>query len=528
MTKRRMAAGFVGGATAALCACTKLLGDFQTGPGNGADGGLGSSSVLPAEGGNADGTTGGNGSTQDGGSDAAATDASDAALALLPCEPVGGAVVTGLGTISRSSSNNQNTVRLFNVGSSNQQQYRAIVPESSTTGPTIFHTYSFGNNNGGASPDAPIPYNGNVIALARYQGGIAALVSENLFDAGTTVPVLDVYTIADDEGSWSAPNVLTSGGPLPTCLNQTSGALWVLDPTAPSYLYDVTYQPCPPSPSTTVHLVGQTGSAPLAMWPLPLEDMVQPDGGDAGNTVDAAAQGFSVAGITAAPAGGSSTPIFAIANTSNGGPQPGIGSTLFTSSVQDLGNVTVRELPLVAPSDLMQALSVQTLPTTGSSPGNVGLVFLEANLTVQNVTPLFYVGALPPSQMTTLDPSSDLPATALSGISDIPINAAAYHWESFASPFASDNMLGVGPVFTTGAGLNFLWWDASGALRARSTSASALFADAGVILGGDVTFTSAPFPALGQFEAVFLVAQPDASTLTDVMATQFECTNSTN
>lgn len=517
MMGRRIAAGVLCGATAALCACTKLLGDFQTGTA-GPEGGLGSSSILANDGGSTDATMGGDGSSQDGGPDAA-TDAGDAtALALLNCAPVGGAVVTPLGTISRSSSNDQNTVRLFNVGTANETQYRAIVPESSTTGPTIYHTYSFGNNNG-PPPDTPIPDQGNVIALARYTGGIAALVSENLYDAGTTVPALDVYTIADTENNWTGPNILTSGAPLQTCFDRTSGGLWVLDPSGPSYLYDFAYQACPPSPPTTGHVVGQTG-APLATWPLPLEYMLEPDGGDAGVTVDAAAQAFELAGITAAPPGGASTPIFALANPDNGGPQPGIGSTLFTASVQALGNVTTAELPLVDPADLMQALSIQTLPSTG----NIGLVFLEANLTVQNVVPLFYVGSLPASQVATLDPSTDLPVTTLSSISDIPINSAVYHWESFSSPVASDNVLGVGPVFTTSAGLNFLWWDGSGALRARSTNASALFADAGVVLGGDVTFNSAPFPALGQFEVVFLVAQPDSSDLTDVYATQFECT----
>lgn len=524
MTRRRMIVGLVGGATTALCACTTLLGDFQTGT-IGTDGGSGSSSVLSADGASsADGAMGGgNGSLQDGGapSDAGPTDAAAEAAppALLPCAAAAGTAAVNLATINRSPNNDQNTVRLFNVGTPNQQTFRAIVPEQLSTGPTAYHTFTFGNGNGSV-PDAPIPEDGQMVALARYQGGIAALVSENLNDAGTSTPVLDVYTIADTANAWTGPVVLLSGAPLPQCVGRASGALWVLNAGQQVYLYDFTYQSCGSGSSTaTSHLVGQT-NAPAAMWPLPLENMLEPDGGDAGVTVDASAEGFSVSGITAATPGGGSTPIYALANSGSGGPAPGIGSTLFTSSVQNLASVSPRELPLVDPADLMQAVSVQTLPSTG----NIGLAFLEANLTVQNVAPMFYVGSVPTSRMAMLDPNSDLAATALDTISDVPINSAVFHWESFSTPIASDNMLGVGPVFNTGAGLNFLWWDASGTLRARNTSSAALFPNAGVILGGDVTFTGAPFPALGQFEAVYLTAQSDSSTLTDVYAMQFQCT----
>lgn len=526
MTKSRIAVGLVGGTTAALTACTTLLGDFQTGPAGGSDGGSGSSSSLAlADASTLDGTMKGDEpSPMDGGTPDATMDAADAtpALALLTCTPSAGSVVVNLATINRSSSNDQNTVRIFNVGSPNQTTYRAIVPDPVTTGPTLYHTFSFGDGNSQVS-DSPIPEQGNVLALARYPGGIAALVTENLNDAGSSTPVLDVYTIADSASAWTGPVVLINGAPLQTCINRMSGALWVLDATSQNYLYDFAYQTCG-NPPTTMHLAGQTTS-PAAMWPMPLENMLEADGGDAGVTVDAAA-GFNFGGIAAAmPAtSGGPAPVYSLANAGSNGPAPGIGSTLFRSTIQDLGSVSEVELPLANPAYLMQTLSIQTL----ASSGDIGLVFLEANLTVQNVVPLFYVGTVTPSQMASLDPSADLPVTTLSGISDIPINSAAYHWESFAAPAApvpSDNLLAVGPVLTTAAGLNFLWWDSSGALRARNTSSTALFADAGPIIAGDMTFNSAPFPALGQFEVIYTVPQGDSSTLTDVYATQVTCSS---
>lgn len=158
--------------------------------------------------------------------------------------------------------------------------------------------------------------------------------------------------------------------------------------------------------------------------------------------------------------------------------------------------------------------------------GNVGIAFLEADLSQTTIAPAFYVGTVAPSVLSTLVPSSDLKVTTVASVGDLPINGSSYHWESFTSPVASDNLIAVGSVFPGNNGLNFIWWDSAGNVRAKNTGTASFFYSASssyAILGGDATFNGAPFPALGGLEVVYVQTSPDASTLADVWATQINC-----
>jgi hypothetical protein len=208
----------------------------------------------------------------------------------------------------------------------------------------------------------------------------------------------------------------------------------------------------------------------------------------------------------------------------NGGPDPGIGTTFFSSTTSLTSGATPYEVPLTNTTDFMQGLSMGALANTGG----VGVALVEANLTTQTVTPLIYVGNVPGAKLANLIPSTDLRTTTLASISDLPINDSTYHWESFPAPNASDNLLGLGSIFPNNNGLNFLWWDGTGNVRAQRTNTTAFFyfdpTGTGLgIYGGDVTFTSPPFAAIAGFEMVYIEADPEASTDYDVWATQINC-----
>jgi hypothetical protein len=439
-------------------------------------------------------------------------DANDGASpAALNCAEPNGVVHQRLGTIARSSNNDNNAVNLFNTGTPNHTIYRAVVPEQSSNMPNVYHVYTF--DNGPNITDTPVPSsNGNVLKVRRYPGGLAALVEQNVTDAGFSSQELAVYTLDDSATAWSAGTVLTSNGILQQCANRFEGDLVVINAAQGDFLAEIEFESCG-NPPTTTHAAMRTASPMPAIWPLPPQNQ-EADAGDAGPPP----QSFDIGALIT-----SGTTVYSLTNPSgNGGPSPGIGSALFTSSATALNQVTTRELALVNTSDLMQGLSMSLLSRTG----NIGVAFLEADLSQTTIAPSFYVGSVAPSVMATLVPSSDLKATTVASVGDLPINGASYHWESFASPVASDDLIAVGSVFPGNNGLNFIWWDSAGNVRAKNTGTSSFFYSASsayAILGGDATFSGTPFPALGGFEVVYVQTSSDASTLADVWATQINC-----
>lgn len=309
MRKRGLAVllGTVGIATSAagVTACTSILGDYSLGTTAGDDGGPTVDGVAPTTDGTtppADGTSGNDGAaTPDGStgpdgtspSDGGGTDADDGGSPpALKCTEPNGVVHMKLGTIVRSSNNDNNAVNLFYTGTPNHTVYRAVVPEQPSNGPSIAHVYTF--DNGSNVTDTQVPGNsGNILRVRRYAGGLAALVEENLNDAGTSTQQLSVYTLDDSASAWSAPTVLLTNGILQQCTNRFEGDLVVLNAAQGDFLAELEFQTCA-NPPATVHAATRTGAPMPAMWPLPPQNQ-EADAGDSGPPP----QGFDIGALIA-------------------------------------------------------------------------------------------------------------------------------------------------------------------------------------------------------------------------------------
>ncbi len=521
--------GFGVAVVVSVSGCASLLGDFTTsGESSGDDGGTNPDGSPNTVDGAVNGDDGG--PTADSANDVTApldgpvADANEAgAVVPLSCVEQAGGVRRKIGSVAKSASNDGSRVQLFNTGNGNQSGYRAYVPESPSSGPTIHHIYSFNQGNGGNVTDTPIPVsnnNGQTLDVVRYATGIAALVFGNLNDGGISTPVLQVLKLEDAVNVWAPPVTLTVLSA--SCVNRIEGTLLVKNAASNDYFVEFAYQNGCGTTTTITHQTEHfvAGSGSPGFWQLPPQNVEVPDGGDAGPPADAGGNiTFQLQGLAAAGTG-----LYAMTSPQgNGGPNPGIGVALYTSTTANTG-ASAYEVPLLDDSDIMQGLSIQSLASTN----DIGLAILEADLSSQTVTPVVYAGHVPGSKLATLNPSTDLRATTLASISDLPINNSTYHWESFTSPLASDNLLGVGSIFPNNNGLNFLWWNGEGAVRAQRTNTTGFFyfdpSTTGLaIYGGDVTFTSAPFAAIAGFELVFIQSDSEASTVNDIWATQINC-----
>jgi hypothetical protein len=511
---------------ASVSGCASLLGDFTTSDEtNGDDGGPKTDGSQNTTEGSVNGDDGGvsdgNGSPQDG----TVVDASEAgAVVPLACVEQGhGGVRTKLGSIGNSGSNDSYSVQLFNTSVGNDTTYRAVVPENKQSGPSTYHVYSFSNGGGSSNvSDIPVPItNGNLLQVVRYPGGLAAFGVDSVSPDAAGEPnanVLQVFKLADSSNTWSAPVSLANMGS--SCTNRIEGRFVVNSALTDDYYGELTFQNC--AGTMTTHTVGryENGVGAPGFWQLPPENMELADGGSVPPPSDAGPPAFDLAGLAVSGNG-----IYAMTNPSgNNGPDPGIGAVVYTAPASLAGGASPYEMPLVDPADIMQGLSITSLASTGG----LGFGILEANLSSQTVTPIIYTGSVPGSKLASLNPATDLHSTTLASISDLPINNATYHWESFVTNPPSDNFLAVGSVFPNNNGLNFIWWDGVGDVRAQKTNLSSFFyfdpSTAGLgIYGGDVTFSSSPLPAIAGFELVFIQTDGDAATVNDVWATQINC-----
>ncbi len=499
-------------AGASPLACAGILGDFSIGESASADAGT-DAPTQPTADGSGDGAQDSS-NVQDGPSqDAPGTDANDAGGqgVALNCAIQGGSAPILLGQIP--STQNNYDLAIFNASPSpGQVQFRVAVQAQGSQ--STYHVYSFGNGSSSAG-DIPVPAPNPFTSIVRYPTGLATVFSGYAAqsDGGPGQQFL-ITTLPDNQQQWTQPNVIVTADALPSCMNDLNGSLFVNDAANQDYYLVWAYQDCADHADHVAaeHYTGPT-SQPV-VWPLPP--------GDAG------AQRFSPAGI--APVG---TNVYVLMNGGNNGPTPGVGPTLY-SSVPNLSTVQTFSVPLVNPTDIMDGYEVQ--PTNG---GQVGVAILEANLSSTTIAPTIYAGSIATSLMANLTPASDLPATALPGLSNVPgINGGRAHWESFVAAggtAASDNLLMAGAEFPNANGLDVIWWNGAGKVLSNKSGSGAYFyfdtSDGGTglsIYGGDITFSSQPLPALAQFEMAYLQqnATPttDASSAVNVWASSVDCT----
>ncbi|MEO6575678.1 MAG: hypothetical protein ABIP89_17640, partial [Polyangiaceae bacterium] len=472
-------------------ACTSLLGDYTIGSAGPTDGDASADGLASDVIGSDQLTT----------TDAADTGPDAAGFAKLTCTEVGGSRFvlgafpnTGNPSPPIAFARPSNTMRVLTGDGTN-----------------VTHAYTFQTGGGGHSvTDAPLNNVPHPLAAKSYPGGIAVLSQGGIpVDGGGSVSILQVWKLADGSNTWSGPVNVTAPGEI-DCANRFGATFQILDAASDDYLIVFTFSTggggsCPVAGDPRIfgrHF--HSGAGTSFEWPMPATAL--PDAGS--NGLDLPSQAMAVVGPD----------VYVMANPSGGGGPAGT-PTLF-KSVIDMHAATLSTFPLKSPTDFMFALTL----TSGLPPGSVDLGFLEADLGSGTVQPDMYVGQAGAANLTTLVPHSGLTTTTLAGLNDIIVDKASYHWNNFGAPSNTENMLGIAPTVNTHIGLNFMWWDTQGRVRAQHTGATGNLLPGTLVYSADIAFTQPPFAVLADFELVFLKDDADAgANAIDVVATDISC-----
>lgn len=474
-------------------ACTSILGDYTIGSAGPTsdDGSMGTDGLVAADVIGTDQVT----------TDAPADAGPDAAgFAKLACVEVGSSRFV-VGTVPNGGSPSQPL--LFGRPSNTM---RALVSDGSVT-----HTFTFQTGGGSHNVQDAVLNTGHVFAAKSYPGGIVALFDGSVpVDGGGSTQAILISKLADGSLTWSAPLAVTDPGEM-DCTNRRGATFQVIDAAMDEYLlaFSYTAQTGPGCAGGNPrvfgrHIKGSTGTS--HEWAFPPSDLPDDAGGQGG--LDFPSDGIAVVG----------TDVFVIANAGGGGGPNGGGPTLFKSTLP-MTSATLSSFALKVPTDFMESVGIA--PGLTAATANLG--FLEADINSGTSLPEMYIGQTTGPALTTLNPSASLGVTTLAGLNDLIVDKSTYHWNDFTTGGGSENLLGIGPRVNSHIGVNFLWWDAKGRVRAQHTGAGDLL-HGEFVYGADIAFNQAPFTVLADFELVFMKDDPDAgANAIDVIAADIAC-----
>jgi hypothetical protein len=361
----------------------------------------------------------------------------------------------------------------------------------------------------------------NVFDIERYPGGFAVLVQN--YNPTTNTAYLAIELIADSANAWSPEYPVTSGAPAnPAPDTQMSGALAVVD-AATDEFYVALYDTEGPANSQTDYLRWQHAMGTSTLGPLHLvTDSLAMD------TYRLAVPNFaydmSNSYILLQPAG---------AGTG------GSTSILYTISAMGIGpGKPVPVAQTLTPPAMGDTLHALAMTNSVLTMGAANFAFLEGDLNTALLS--YYVGQSPISGLgsfawQSLTQSSPGIDDAGYSIEDLPVNNAAYHWESFPTPasVASENLLAVATVGTNQSltgdqGVNLVWFDAvAGTIRAGKTGPRRLLSDVSGLgnLYANATFAGPPTTLLTNILLVYEVPTSDAGDdgSEDIWLTQVNC-----
>ncbi len=514
---------FVAGGTAA---CTALLGDFSVseasadGGSSGTDGStVGTDGAPTSDSSSADGQT----SNDDGGlTDADATIDPEFArltcverqsdrirLASLPMGSNNGDPQFLAFSMPRTA-NRSSRVRV--IAADGNDQIHDVTYDSEGTPNVTERVLSAGDGGPGFSSRI------RLLALERYASGVVMLSEEAA--VGSPGNVFAIRKLEDDSTAWSPRKVIAQPF-LSGCRNGFNVALHVIDAAADNYYILATYQdvgtPDGGCPS------GGNGSGPIVIraarvtnavatwssWPVPPQ----------------APTGIEWVEDSFATSGGE---VYVLANPrTNGPPNPGTAPFLFKSD-RNMGSATTTILPLRQGGADAGEFMLATVMSNGLGAGTASLAFLQAALFNTTSVPTFLVGSVPTSGLTGLRPSADLAATpfvsdAGPSLAEVPIDKGRSHWERFAGTPASENLLAVSRRLNDDKGINFVWWDGKGRVRAKRAGAAGFLADRSV-LRADSTFVDRPVALFANLALVWTEANAaDASAPVELWASRVGC-----
>ncbi len=390
----------------------------------------------------------------------------------------------------------------------------------------VVHAYLYDADGGGGTvKDLPIPVNGQMLSAKRYPGGTAVLMLRQVASVtdGSTTPspanVLDIVKLADEGTAWSMPVRAVSevdlGGTNGNCVQRVVGGLNVRDAATDDY--DVVFsfqesqfifgQGCAAgNPQLkAVHLNGARGGK-VQTWPLP--------GGV--RAVDIPDDGIVI---------GSTTAVVMVNPSPNGTPPPGLAAFIVAADSQSLAHQAALAVPLKDPQDFVLAAGMKAQP----AGDKFGVAFIEANLGNASSKPTFYVGSVPAGKLGGINPSTQLAGSELAGLTDLPVDKASYHWESYVTQQSvTHNFLAIARAYPSAHGFNFIWWDGKGRIRAQRTTNSpggtlVRPAGTGVSMAAAITFRQPPSVQLASMQIAWVEDSGSAGGL-EVLSMEIACT----
>lgn len=458
--------------TVGLLACTSLLGDFQVVEPSAGDAGSGDSSAALFDAAN-------DGNVDD------RSDSADGAPGSAPlhCQEIANTTkkIADL-TESEGSAGGGSPEQLWaRVYTPNADGTRAVIVVQSPDG--IVHGFDFSADGSSLGlRTVEVQPGGQLLAVRRYATGMLALVANYRSASGAPDLTLNLMRLEDGANAWSPLQKVTPDFALDNqgsdCVTSLAATMEADAATGQDVLIAFSYLSTPVTSgacgaANNPHLGGvhvTNGSAgPIQTYMLPQN----------ASRLDLLEDALYV----------SNDAIYLMLSASNGQPAAGSPTTLIGIDPHTYAYQAQMTLnPSSAKSFLLPA-GLKLAPS-----GTDALVaLLEASLDDSTVKPTFYVGAVAPSALPTLTPPQ-LANTSFAGISDLPIDKARSHWESYAAP-ASSNFLSIGRVYPNAKGFNLVWWDGQGNVRGRRTDTDAegaLLKTVTTPIGGTATFLNPP------------------------------------
>jgi hypothetical protein len=446
-------------ASALLCACTSILGDFKSGPAT---------------------TSAGDGGSSDSGGDAAPAFKAQVCTEITTSR-------RELGIINSDANTAVHAWIFTHADSQSPSGVGDVVvayQETANSQASTLTTWKVKISGSISEPQSPQtePYAGQVLDVQPVATGFFSLAYESANGSLSAYP---------SDGSIGSPQLFAYA---PNQANRVGGALHVEhDGSMATELATVfAYQDASKKPfvAGAVWTPASPTAPTINNWPVP-----PPLGGVQLTKLDAIAQGMVRTGA------GKYTAIVNPGYGTSDTPAPGMSPAIYTFDSAQVSNPTV--LPRLAAPGVLFGGPLASASATGS----VNVAMLGGDPAGQVG---IFAGPTTLAGLGTLSAGAALKLTPIANVvNDLPINGGRQHWDSFSGNYSSDNFIATG---TSPAGAPvFYWIGKDGVAITKNTSTSPLFSER-YVSAFDVGFRSAPLGIGSTLSAVLVTQEPNKGT----------------
>ncbi len=450
--------GSVLAASALLCACTSILGDFKSGPAT---------------------TSAGDGGSSDSGGDAAPAFKAQVCTEITTSRHE-------LGIINSAANTAVQAWIFTHADSQSPSGVADVVVAYQETASSQASTLSASKVKISGSIPQPqslqtAPYTGQVLDVQPVATGFFSLAYESGNGSLSAFP---------SDPAVGAPTLFAYG---PTQANRVGGALHVeyVGSKATELATVFSYEDASNKPYVggAVWTPASPTAPTINNWPVP------PTLGVAKLTkLDAIAQGMVRTGA------GKYTAIVNPGYGTSDVPAPGVSPAIYTFDSTKVSAPTVMP-PLAAPGVLFGGPLAPA-----SATGSVNVAMLGGDPAGQVG---IFAGPTTLAGLGTLSAGAALKLTPIANVNDLPINGGRQHWDSFSGNYSSDNFIATG-TSKTGYPL-FYWIGKDGVAITKYASTNPLFKDS-YVSAFDVGFRSPPLGIGSTLSAVLVTQKPNDVT----------------